>query len=70
MNENVMGELRGRVAALSNENAELKVLLMDTLVALGNSEPRPGAEGMFNNVVNRVIGVLGLSDEEVNQLLG
>jgi hypothetical protein len=59
-----------RVAVLSNENANLKVLLMDTLFVLANSAPRVGSENEFNAVVDRIINTLGLSDEEVRHLIG
>jgi hypothetical protein len=59
-----------RVAVLSNENAELKVILTDTLIVLANSTPRPGTEQVYNQLIDRIIINLNLSDDEIRALLG
>lgn len=65
----IIRELNRRVSALTDENAELKVTLLDGFVALARSIPRQGNEPLYDQVLNRIVGVLGLSDDDINSLL-
>jgi hypothetical protein len=68
--DDTLWELRSKISTLTNENAELKVVLLDAFVALARSVPRQGNEQNFDQTIDRLIGVLGLSDDEINSLLG
>ncbi|NWF67972.1 MAG: hypothetical protein HXY40_02685 [Chloroflexi bacterium] len=67
--DDIIRELNRRVSALTDENAELKVALLDAFVALANSSARAGAEQLYDQVLNRIIGILGLTDDDINALL-
>jgi hypothetical protein len=68
--EDVIRELNRRVAALTDENADLKVTMLDAFVALARSAPREGNEPLYDQVLNRIVGILGLTDDDINSLLG
>ncbi len=67
--EDILRELNRRIAVLTDENAELKVTMLDAFVALARSVPRGGNEQMYDQVVNRIVGTLGLTDDDIDSLL-
>jgi hypothetical protein len=68
--EDIIRELNRRVAALTDENAEFKVTMLDAFVALARSDPRAGNAPLYDQVLNRLVSILGLTDEDINSLLG
>ncbi|MFN8376230.1 MAG: hypothetical protein U0694_25565 [Anaerolineae bacterium] len=67
--EDIIRDLNRRVASLTDENADLKVTLLDSFVALARSVPREGNEQLFDQVLNRMVSLLGLTDDDINSLL-
>jgi hypothetical protein len=68
--EDIIRELNRRVSVLTDENAEMKVTLLDAFVALARSQPHQGSEQLYDQVMNRIVGMLGLTDDDINSLLG
>jgi hypothetical protein len=67
--EDIIRELNRRVSVLTDENAEMKVTLLDAFVAMARSTPHGGNEQLYDQVMNRIVGALGLTDDDINSLL-